>query len=40
MEVGSKWDRLKIFHALTGNSFIKGLANNSSSFYNEVGIIT
>jgi FkbM family methyltransferase len=39
MGVGSKWDTLKIFHAGTGSSFIKGWANNSSSFYNNVGIV-
>jgi len=39
MGVGSKWDTLKIFHAATGSSFIKGWANNSSLFYNEVGIV-
>lgn len=37
--IGNDWNPLKIYHASTGSSFIKGWANNSSHFFNEVQVI-
>jgi len=37
--VGDNWQTLKIYHASTGSSFLKGWANNSSLFYNETQVV-